>query len=188
MIFFIGGINGVGKTSLIEALIKSRPSWRTVSVSAELMKRLDLPNHDALCQLPREQNIKEIGAIIQNALQVNRVVLFDIHFLNLIEGKVYTMTGPWLKYFTGLVLLYAPPEQIIGRLASDTKRGDRKLFKPNNKDDVLRSITDYQEATRQEFSKLAEEYHLPATIITHSNGSTARASQDLITFIETSSD
>ena len=180
--YFVGGVNGVGKTTLLDAIAKTQPGFRVVKGSNVLMDYLGIPgDYEALRTLPQEEKIDQFGRCLEGIFShQNENTLVDAHYLNLIRDEVYMATGEWLCHFNALVLVTAPTRQILGRIRRDRNR-DRALFRVDRSLQE-RSLTDYKWKTLQEFQRQQEECAVPGLIISHQENGTAAAVQQFLEF------
>ena len=188
---FLGGVNGSGKSEFLTRLQSARGNWGVVQGSDALMKWLHIPpgDYESLRKVPREQTIKEYGALVCHEIKRNLArehpltLVFDSHYLNLVEGRIYSSVGGnWLSAFAALVLLWAEPQTILERLTKTPNR-DRRLFpKGLSRQRTLECLEDYTARTRLEFYRLANDFSLPHIIIRNENGQLDFAVEQFIAF------
>lgn len=181
--YFVGGVNGVGKTTLLRAIAEASPSFRIVKGSERFMQHLGIPgNYDALRRLPEEVKSREwsncLEQILDETYDLHQDLLLDAHYLNLIEGQVTTVTGVWMETFDAAVLVTASAEEILGRIQQDLR--DRALF--YDEADELAILKSYLEATEKEFSRCVKDYGLSGLKLIQGNGGTQEAVQEFLKF------
>ena len=176
MNYYLGGINGVGKSTFLQELAKQEPDVKIYHGSKLLMAGLGIvpDDYDTLRQVPSKNKDIAYGAVVIKQLGEHRdageIVVFDSHYLGLIEGKVVKATGNWLKKFDCLLLLEAPTDEVLGRVLRDEVARDRKLFPAGMEIAGKRKLLgDYADWTKKEFLSLAQEYGLGSHILLNQN-------------------
>lgn len=167
--YFVGGVNGVGKTTLLKAIADADPSFVVVRGSEELMKWLGIPNdYDALRALPQEFKKKEWVGCLADILTrtTDQDLLLDAHYLNLINGEQTIVTDVWLDAFDVAVLVEATPGEIYARIRKDQR--DRALF-DEARDDLL-VIARYLAATERHFYDCIGRYDLTPLVVSNLDG------------------
>lgn len=181
--YFVGGVNGVGKTTLLKKIAETQPGFVVVKGSEELMKWLGIPgDYEALRALPDEQKREEWARCLERLFEANqgRSLLVDGHYLNLIDGVVTSVMGEWACRFDAFVLVTAPTVDILRRIDKDSDR-DRALFKLDEPDRYGRT-EQYQQQTRAEFDKEVAECAVPGLIIHHLQRQTPKAVKEFLDF------
>jgi adenylate kinase len=168
MNYFIGGINGTGKTTLISEIVKLRPSYISVQHTKTLMKWLGIDsNYDKLRSMDQDYiNSKLDPEFVKYLLQnnISKTILLDSHFTNLIKGQFFKATEGWIANFDALILVTAPINEIHNRITIDQR--DRELFPPNsNLASQLKYLEKYSEVEKMEFLRLTKKYKKPHLII-----------------------
>lgn len=133
-LIFVGGVNGVGKTS-ISGILSKKALVKTVHGTSELMKRLGVPIGDyaQFRMFPEEMKERAFEETLRSlALRYTEdTLLVTGHYVKILEGKVTRSIGHWYKSCSALLSLTADPESIFRRVFSDEKNGrrsERKLF------------------------------------------------------------
>jgi len=183
--YFVGGVNGVGKTTLLKAIAEARPEFLVLRLSEHLMKWLGIPgDYDALRALSQEYKREQVPLCLERLLEDNqdRSILVDTHYLNTINGEITVVTDEWLSRFDALVMITAPTVDVIRRIDNDPAR-DRALFKPDETDKYA-FIEHYQALTKQEFDRQARDCDVPSLVIHHRHHNTAMAVTDFLHFHE----
>lgn len=184
MKYFIGGVNGVGKTTLLLAIKKARPDFEIIKGSQHLMEYLGFPgDYDALRTMSFDYASEKFGEMIEILLRKHENIIFDSHYLNLVEGVLSPpVTGEWIQKFDVLLLLDASPETVLQRIQNESR--DRALFPRDTSVKKMHSIYEnYIQAYRNEFQRVVDLWHLPSKIL-DAEKSTDEIAQDFIAFDE----
>lgn len=132
-LIYIGGVNGVGKTSIAQAFARQE-SIRMLNGSTELMKYLGIPgNYDQLRRLPESVKEQALTTLFEDLALTNSEAPTVItgHYVKVLCGTVNPTYGPWYKHCSLLVLVISPPHSILRRIARDEITGarvGRRLF------------------------------------------------------------
>lgn len=187
MNIFVGGVNGSGKTTVLESIGALRPDWLVTKSSQAFMEWLGFPGDYARLQQlnpdERDAKLTEFMHIVTERGEKTPCQLLDSHYLNLKHGKTECVTGPWLKNFDALVLISTSASTIVDRLQGDERLHHRALFTegtPANQQ--LSLLQEYIKATEKAFFSLAQQFHLPHIKI--ENFDKNQAANDLTTFVE----
>ena len=175
-VYFFGGINGVGKTSLIEEISFRAPHLQKKHTSSMFMEWLQLKpgDYETLRELPdgykRAQNEAMLTHYLKE-LTPTEDVLLDSHYLTLINGSTSKIiSGSWPYYLGTLVLIEANIEDIYIRILHDAPFRNRSLFPPGLNDQQKKTMLHrYLLSTRHEFTRTAKRYNLPTLIIQNSD-------------------
>jgi len=169
--YYFGGINASGKSTLLSAIKKVKPEYEVIHVTGKFMRWLGMDNdYERLRTLDPDFISQEFPKFIKDLLHQykNKVLLLDSHYLNLIRGRVFDRTGPWLKKFDALVLVEADVDDILKRIKKEATEKDRALFPEGCSEKECRQIlTRYWRLTKETFESLARKYGKPFKIITN---------------------
>lgn len=187
MNIFVGGVNGSGKTTILDLVRVLRPDWVVTKSSQAFMDWLGFPNdYVRLQQLDRDERDTKLAEFMRTIITRGRqttLQLLDSHYLNLKRGRTEQVTGPWLKDFDALVLISTPASSIIDRLRGTDRFQDRALFPEDFQADQQSTLLqEYVHETEKEFSRLASMLKLPHIKI--ENSEKAHAADQLVQFIE----
>lgn len=190
--YFVGGVNGVGKSKFLETLSEGRDTMRVVHGTAVLLEALGLPTEDyeALRSAPRaEKNRAYSGIVLRSAIADidDGTVLFDSHYLNMIRGEIFqTVYGAdesRMFALDALVLVTtSDPITVTRRVDGDTHR-DRQLYPPLatevEKQGFMRR---YWDETRTEFNRLVGVLAIPSLVIYNDTEDMSGAIEQFLAF------
>jgi len=170
--YFIGGINGVGKSHFLKKLKEEKPDYEMVDGARDFMKWLGFDNdYEKLRNLHpdiRDSRLSEFISRILNNSQAE-TLMYAGHFLVLIRGEITYATREWMARFDGIVLLTASPEVVLKRIAEESR--DRALFKQGTTtEDAIKILKDYNLKENVEFLRLADKHGLPKLLINNTDG------------------
>lgn len=126
--YFVGGINGAGKSTFVDRVSAECSTFTAWHGSSEFMRWLKLTPGDyaSLRALDDEYKINEFGKLVEWTLDnfSGKAILIDSHFVRNLADETYSVTGDWMRRMSGLVHLTALPTTVLGRIQSDTKKRD----------------------------------------------------------------
>ena len=175
--YFIGGINGVGKSTFLKNIISQKTNQEFVLIKgiSWFMKWLGLRSGDynKLQKLNERFKNKELEKmicfIIKTNQRKNKTFLFDGHYFHYKRGIPINTIGKWIKYFTALFLIDAPTEVILRRIYKDKnkKPEDRDLFPINlyNTEKQKDIISMYRMVTVRKIKELSSKHKISYFII-----------------------
>ena len=187
MIYYVGGVNGAGKTLLLQGIVKQDNSFSHIKGSTLLMRGLGIKDGDykTLRNLSTEFKNEKFGEMVKSMKSNSDInILIDAHFLNLINGNKYKVVGSWISSVDALILVEANAQDVIKRILKDSGR-DRALFDDEvsqTKESVSLNIDRYMRDTRNEFNNLSKEYSLPNIVIKNEDGKINLAIKSFLEF------
>lgn len=126
-LFFLTGLNGVGKTTISNSLAERNTGIKIVNGSKELMDRLSIPNnYEKLRDLPDSVKDQTFFDICNELSLSNEKVVITGHLLKVLDGKIHDSLGPWLKKCKKVILIKSSPDDILQRIIKDDNLGSRK--------------------------------------------------------------
>jgi|GEM_PF-2314254 len=176
MRYYVGGVNGAGKSAFLNKLLTERPDWNIVHSSISLMEYLSISgNYQALRAMPRTEVNDYFATFISELLQRSdgaTDLVVDAHFLNLVHGKTYeTISGDWISKFGAMVLITATADEILRRIDLDSGTRDRSLFNMGlSEQERYQVLNQYLVATRLYCERLASRYKIPLIVLTNTDG------------------
>jgi adenylate kinase len=174
--YFVGGVNGVGKSTFLKklALWDKGAKFTVVSGSRELMKWLGIEprKYSRLQKLDDKYKRRELGMmikfIVKNNSQNKKTLIFDGHYLHYKKGALINAVDGWIKFFKAMFLIDAPAKVIVDRIYTDKKRSvsDRDLFPVGTSKKQKEKIIDfYCKTTMDEVRKTSRRYGIPYFVI-----------------------
>jgi adenylate kinase len=181
---FVGGINGVGKTSVVKAAAEEL-GYQYVHGTSLLMKYLGFDSdYEKLRALKQGERDIALGECMEELLASKDNVIADSHYMGLVRGKVDQVTDAWISGFDAFVLISAPFEDVWSRIETDSKHRDRALFPPGNSTEENKlMLYNYMTRTQEEFLSLAMKYGKPHVEISNRKDEQKRALGDLVRFV-----
>ena len=161
--FFVCGVNGVGKDTVIKAAQALHPEVRTMVASSALRNYLRT-DYEGLRNCPHNLALAALGEIVRSFIKVtyrNDIFMFNAHVLNLVCGQRKEVVGDWLGMFDAMVLVTADPEVIFDRLFCGCRK--RALFVFGQS--IMERLTMFKDYARDyevRFHELARQYDRPA--------------------------
>lgn len=186
MKIFVGGINGVGKTSVVKAAAGAL-GYEYIHGSSLLMKYLGFDSdYEKLRALKQEERDIALGTCMQEMLLSKDNVIADSHYMGLVRGKVDQVTGEWIAGFDAFILISASFEDVWSRIEADSKDRDRALFPlGNSAEENKRMLYNYMIRTQEEFLSLSRKYHKPHIEIPNQHNMSQKTVEALVEFVGT---
>ena len=187
---FLGGINGVGKTTLASLVQELRPLWQVVHVSKEYMKFLNLPEgaYDQLRSLPESSHRASLRQLVNNLLVAHAdtpVVILDAHYVVFDQAEYPILkVGEWIKEFDGLILVEAKAEDIDQRVHHDTLVGVRQRYMSSEASSRIGIIEENLLYNRIMAQRVSDWFGVDLFIV--SNANPRQAANEIINIIESS--
>jgi adenylate kinase len=185
-VYFIGGVNGVGKSSFLNELTSKYPEFYVVKGSSALMQWLGLNpgDYDKLRAMPEDYKTAQFDLMMENLLihppHSDGIMLIDAHYFHYNEGNLVDTTGTWISKMDALFVITAGIDEVYSRVAGDSK--ERNLFpKGSNTESQKDMLELYSERTTQKARELSEKYDIPYYLIENKQG---KMEQVINTFLE----
>lgn len=189
MIYYLGGVNGVGKTTFLDELIRQKPDAQIYYGSKSLLERLGIKpgDYESLRKLPTSYTNAEYANFVIEKINCNKdkrkLIIFDSHYLNMVDGNIFNVTGGWIKNVDCLLLLTADIDDIFCRIIKDESIRDRRLFHVKSTDkEKFKTLLDYSQKTKERFLFLAEKYGLNSHIIFNFEDNISEVVKEFINF------
>lgn len=169
----VGGVNGVGKSTLLREIATIDPRYEVFWGSRQLMKYLGIStdNYVSLRQLPDEYKRGKFNQLMEEVLKEHRhkTLLVDAHLFHYKRGEVVDSTGDWMGNLDGIFVVVASPEEILGRIEKDKERRD--LFPEDlSQQQKLDTVEDYLQQTEEKAREISERFGIPCLVIINSEG------------------
>lgn len=187
-LIFVGGINGVGKSSIIQELAKI-PSVKVLDGATTLMKYLGIPtgDYEQLQELPESLTDKAIEKLFRD-LSLERSqknIVVTGHYVKVLRGRLSPSYGPWYQYCTALVLVLSNPQSILNRVLRDETsriRVERNLFgeKHHSPQAKIRFLEAAQLISAEIIERAAKNSQKPYFYIQNMDGQLQTAVEQLV--------
>jgi adenylate kinase len=170
---FIGGLNGVGKSTVISSISGLNPVYQRLHTTSLFMEHLGIPpgDYDQLRALPDDFKVQENNRMLDSLSATPTAPgcghILDSHFLNIVEGRATRLIeGTWPRRLGSLVLVTSDVQVIYDRLMADAPTRERRLFTLNTTPGQQRdAISHYLAMTVAEFEYVADLAGCPSIII-----------------------
>ena len=180
MHYYVVGVNGAGKTSVLQA-ISARTGINSIHGTAALMEYMGIPGDYQALRAMDQDKVLEQWAIVAKQIVADygdKPLLLDTHIMNLTNGNIMRRDGEWIASYDALVLVKADPSTVLARVQKADK--DRALFPPDISDSQKLNMLDaYQQQTESLFYSLSKHYNLP-TLTIQNDGDLAAAADAFI--------
>ncbi|HSX14939.1 MAG TPA: ATP-binding protein [Candidatus Saccharimonadales bacterium] len=187
MNIFVGGVNGVGKSTILRKVANLDSRFEVIHYASALMQQLGLApgDYDSLHTIPQAKRLAVTQQMMENLAErrTQKVRLIDGHYLILVKGVISPIAGDWVKLLDALILIKAAPQVILDRIQKDEGWRDRELFTPEMSDqDCQALLADYGRQTEAEFDQLTQQFPIDHFILEHSDDDVERAAHQIINF------
>ncbi len=184
MKYFVGGINGTGKSHFITNLADVKPEYYTVDGSREFMRWLGFGHdYEKLRNLMPDIRDARLADFINQTLNKTEAetLVYVGHYIVLVRGEIINITRDWLSRFDGIVLMTSNPETILKRISKDDR--DRALFKEGTTDEeALKVLKNYSLKEHVAFLELADRYGIPSLLLDNTEGVVANVVFEFLEF------
>lgn len=189
-VYFAGGINAVGKTTLMNEIEVTLPDFEIVRGSKFFMEWLGLRpgDYDSLRKLPDDYKDVELDKmmrwLVEQKSKNGKHIIIDAHYLNIKPGSVADATGDWISLMDALFVVTAPNDEILKRIEEDERLQGRSrplFLESSTNAERLSIIGSFQEKTLLLAKSLSEKYHIPLVEIHNRNGKLANAIDEFVT-------
>jgi len=190
MNIFVGGVNGVGKSTILRRVTQIDKRFEVIHLASGIMQQLGLApgSYDALRDTPSKAQSAATTIMMQALVsrKTQQVRLIDGHYSYLIEGTQRSATDTWIKLLDAYVLVTAAPEVIWRRINSDEVLRDRDLFTADSSDAAKQAqLAQFIKVDETDFEALAKAHQKDHFVLTHNDDDVDRAAKQLINFCDT---
>ena len=184
MKYFVGGVNGVGKTSFLDTLKIKKADYEIIDGSRAFLGWLGFgDDYEKLRRLHDSIRDARLAEFINQLISKSKseTLVFAGHYLSLVRGEIGYIVRDWLAKFDGIVLMTATPEIIYERISKDSR--DRALFKEGTtKEEAIKTLKDYIVKENVDFLASAEKFGVPKLLINNTDGDIDRIVAEFIDF------
>lgn len=173
--YFIGGVNGVGKTTFLTEVSIRYPKFRVIKGSSAFMEWLGIAQGDykSLRALPDEYKRVEFDKMMNDLLskptEDGKILLIDAHYFHYKHGKMIDTTGDWMSMLDALFVITGRTDEVFKRVSEDNK--DRDLFPDDTLPEEQRELLGvYLERTIQKAREVSKKYGVPLFILENVQG------------------
>lgn len=173
---FITGINGVGKTSVTDALKKELVNIEVVHSSSEYMSFLgiDKGNYNALRSITEKQHRKALRDFINQLIERNKkkTLIIDGHLIVFDQGNSPIIKiSDWIKHFDMIILLQTEPYITYNRVKKDQESNIRtRTYELGADPEIVRQIIQKrQNMTENIATRASEWFNIPIYIVHNNN-------------------
>jgi adenylate kinase len=186
MKIFLGGVNGVGKTTLIAKIKEAKPSLIVVDGSKAFMDWLGFrDDYEKLRAMDNETANQKLTEFITELVEKYELMDFILssHYLNMVRGEVKdVMMGDWPNHFDQFILLTADPAQIYRRINNDSR--DRALVSYETENEMIQAVKLYMDQTLEHAQAKTAQYQKPLKIITNNDGDLDKAALEVLDLLK----
>lgn len=189
-VYFVGGINAVGKTTLMNEIEATLSDFEVVRGSKLFMEWLGLRpgDYDSLRKLTDDYKDVELDKmmrwLVEQKPKNGKHIIIDAHYLNIKPDSVVDATGDWISLMDALFVVTAPNDEILKRIEEDEKQTGRSrpIFPESSTiKERLDKIGYFQDKTLLLAKSLSEKFNIPVVEIHNRNGKLANAIDEFIT-------
>lgn len=192
-LFFIGGINGVGKTSITNFLAEESSEIKVLSGTEELMKRLGIKVGDyeklrMVTEKEKDEAFADFFFDLKKSYQENDVVLVTGHYVKTLNGRITPSFGPWYGLCDAAILVVSEPKVILERILRDESEGsrvNRNLFGIDfSTEEKAQCLNAAQVLSSEVLARAEREYGIPVFRIENPEGRLHCAAKNLSTSLK----
>jgi len=190
-IIFLGGVSGVGKSSVAKEIAIKLPVM-ALDGSSELMRHLNIPEGDYenlrnIAEVIKERAMQEIFCQISQYYRAETAVITG-HFVKVLNGQIMSSYGLWYSYCAHLILIECDGSAILDRINDDqsnSKRIQRSLFNYDQSlGERISLIEDAQRASYEIMMQASKEFCVPAIRVKNPQGKLSSTVESICHLIE----
>lgn len=192
MRYFLGGINGVGKTTFLTEIQSLKLGFSVIRTSLKLFEWLDIPlgDYSKLRALPATyKNIQlenMMYSILKDDFYNNKDTIIEAHYLNLNMGAIYETIGQWVSEIDAFILINSEIKIVWNRIKNDSSNRNRDLFPINStKSEQIALLEKYATLTKLKAKEISCQYKIPLLIIENEDNHLSRAVNSFLEFHNT---
>ena len=190
MNIFVGGVNGIGKSTILRRVAQIDKRFEVVHYSGAVMQQLGLnpSDYEAFHKVDMIRCNQATAEVMSGLIsrQTAKIRFIDGHYLAIREGEIFRLAGDWVAGLDGLVLVAAELAVAWERLQIDGRWQSRRIFTPDaTPSEAQTELARNLEQTSQEFERWSEQYQKDHFVLTHNDDDAERATRQLINFCDT---
>ncbi|MEK6839911.1 MAG: AAA family ATPase [Nanoarchaeota archaeon] len=191
---FAGGINGSGKTTVLNLVVTNNKEISLIKGSEFFMKWLGIKMGDykTLQKLPDREVLSEQSKMIRHLVnkesfgKSKKIIIIDAHFINIRNGKAQEWVGDWMSMMHAMILIKANSKDVLRRIKSDEKKStrDRNIFtKDADSKYKIKSIETFNKKSEQVFKRYARMYNKPNKTFLNGNEQFIKVAENISRFL-----
>lgn len=173
-VYFVGGVNGVGKSSFLQELSVRHPEFEIFRGSTKFMECLGIEpgDYETMRKLPDDYKNKELDKmmrwVLENGVLSEKTLIIDAHYYNYKRGEMINATGDWISLLDALFVVSASPATILRRVELDEIRsGHKRDLLPFEAEESqkIELLDKFLRMTIDKARELSEKYGIPYFVI-----------------------
>lgn len=190
---FIGGINGVGKTSVAELICSLDNRFRVIKGSQVMMQRLGIENdYDAFRAMDENVKNAEFINLLNELRDAKGSTIVTGHFVKILDGTLSPSLGPWYSICNRIILLTSNPKMILKRIMVDeaqSMRVNRRLFSSYMTSHNLQVafLHNAQDLSRSVLESIQETASIDTAVFYNQQGNLYDCTAQIISYLSNSS-
>lgn len=190
--YFIGGINGSGKSTFLKLIAKRCNDFEIVHGSEYLIKWLGLKvgDYDALRSISdkvKDEATDKIVKYIFSHRLSKKPILFDAHYVKIHKGEIRSAIDDWIGLFDYLFFIKSDPATILSRIDKDFKESDknRQLFSCDSitTEEKLDFISKCLNSALEIMEQAGRKFNIPIFIIENKDDEIDHAIKDFLKIV-----
>lgn len=176
--YFVGGVNGVGKTTVLKEITEKHSQFQIIKGSSVFMTWLGIEqgDYESLRALPDDYKRREFDKMMEDLLSEQpmdgKTLLIDAHYFHYKRGEMLDTTGEWISMIDALFVVTGDTDAVLSRVLEDKK--ERDLFPINSEKETQRlMLAEYLEGTLNLARQLSDRHNVPLYVLDNKQGDMA---------------